>query len=145
MSLPRYAACFILIPLLIRKRLEKEYYLFIQDVRRKTLDYNFYACLLRDKGGIGYIDLRTIYKASIVIIVARAVAKPKLAQVVLTREIILKYASRNVLEEAVNSPQIQSFSLNIRYIPNYLYSQQTTQASIYNLYNTEQLEVVLIL
>lgn len=35
--------------------------------------------LLRDKGGIGYIDLRTIYEASIVIIVARAVAKPELA------------------------------------------------------------------
>lgn len=144
-SLLRYAVRFIPIPLPIRRRLKKEYYRLIQDARQKTLEYDFYAYLLKDKGGIGCIDLQTIYEASVAITVVRVVVKPNLAQAMLIREIILEYSTGNVLKEAVYSPYIQSFSLSIRYVPNYTYEQQTTQVGMYNLYKAEESEVVTIL
>lgn len=43
------------------------------------MEYDFYACLPKDKGRIGCIDLQTIYEASVATTVVRAVAKPNLA------------------------------------------------------------------
>lgn len=145
MSLPRYALRFIPIPCEVRFKLERAYYRLVQDAKGKTLEKDFYAYMLRNQGGIGCIDIKSIVNAGIAATIARAVAQLSLPQAVLSRDIILFCLNSQILYNTVDSPQIQAFSLQIYYVLIYVGYQQTEWRRIYNAYKPRDSKVVQIL